>query len=259
MRLILKPFLFLYFIYALITFLLIMFLIFPFALLGSFLARIRGGNLIYRLCRLWGDCWFFLVFIRPKLIYEVPHDRSKPYLFVSNHLSYLDAAFIVKVFRQPLRPLGNVEMSKIPVFGFIYKKAIVSVDRSNPRNRAQSILILRSVIKKGISVLVFPEGTFNMTNHALKQFYDGAFRVAIETETPIKPVLFLDTYDRLNYKSVFSLNPGRCRAVYLEEIPVKGRGIDGIAQLREEVYSLMEKKLREYGASWINEAGPAKT
>ncbi len=39
--------------------------------------------------------------------------------------------------------------------------------------------------------MVFPEGTFNMTTEPLKEFYDGAFRVAIETQTPVKPVLFL--------------------------------------------------------------------
>ena len=59
-----------------------------------------------------------------------------------------------------------------------------------------------------------------MTNKPLKEFYDGAFRLAMETHTPIKPVLFLDTYDRMNYKSMFSLTPGKCRIVYLEEISV---------------------------------------
>src|SRR3712207_7881343 len=42
-------------------------------------------------------------------------------IFVSNHISYLDSAVIPKIFRKPVRPLGKVEMSKIPIFGFIYK------------------------------------------------------------------------------------------------------------------------------------------
>ena len=115
-------------------------------------------------------------FYLDKKIYEAPHDKKKPYIFVSNHISYLDAAILVKAFRQPVRPLGKVEMSKVPVFGFIYKNAIVTVDRSNPENRAKSVRIFKSIISKGISVLVFPEGTFNMTNQPLKEFYDGAFR-----------------------------------------------------------------------------------
>jgi len=207
--------------------------------------------MIFRLCMLWADIWFLLVFIRVKRIYESQHDKLKPYIFVTNHISYLDAAIIVKAYRQPLRPLGKVEMSKVPIFGFIYRKAIVTVDRSSADNRADSVRILKSIISKGISVLVFPEGTFNMTHQPLKDFYDGAFRVAIETQTPVKPVLFMDAYARLGYESIFLLNPGLCRIVYLDEIPVDGFTINDIALLKEKVFRIMEDKLLQYEASWI--------
>lgn len=206
-----------------------------------------------RLCMLWADLWFFLVFIWHKKIYEAPHDKSKSYIFVSNHISYLDAAIIPKAYRQPIRPLGKVEMSKVPVFGFIYRNAIVTVDRSSAANRANSVRILKSLINKGISVLVFPEGTFNMTTQPLKDFYDGAFRVAIETQTPVKPVLFLDAYRRMPYESLFSMSPGRNRIVYLDEIQVTGYTLSDVALLKEEVFALMERKLVEYGAAWRRE------
>src|SRR5690606_8156209 len=108
--------------------------------------------------------WFPLIFVFHKKIYESPHDKKRQYMFVSNHISYLDSAVLVKAYRQPVRPLGKVEMAKMPVFGFIYKNAIVTVDRSSIQNRAESIRILKSILSKGISVVVFPEGTFNMTN-----------------------------------------------------------------------------------------------
>jgi 1-acyl-sn-glycerol-3-phosphate acyltransferase len=251
MRYLLRPFQWIYCIYAFISFVAIMLVVFPLAFIASFFGRIRGGNMIWRLCMLWGDIWFPLIFFQTKRIYETPHDRSKPYIFVINHISYIDAAYLVKVFRQPVRPLAKVEMSGIPVFGFIYKKSVVTVDRSSPQNRTQSIRILKSIIQKGISVVVFPEGTFNMTNKPLKEFYDGAFRVAIETQTSIKPVLIPDTFSRMNYKSIFSLTPGKCRSVYLDEIPVEGLNITDTHLLKEKVYSIMENKLREYRASWI--------
>ena len=242
-----------YSIYGLLVFVAIMLVIFPFVILASLLGRIRGGNLIFRLCSLWADLWFPLIGIFHRKIYEVPHDKTKQYIFVSNHISYLDSAVLVKAYRQPVRPLGKIEMARIPIFGFIYRKAIVTVDRSSPENRAASIRILKSIIRKGISVLVFPEGTFNMTHHPLKDFYDGAFRVAIETGTTVKPVLFLDTFDRMHYRSVFSLTPGKSRIVYLDEIPVEAYTLDTIAALRNKVYAIMEQKLREYKASWIKE------
>jgi 1-acyl-sn-glycerol-3-phosphate acyltransferase len=185
------------------------------------------------------------------MTYESPHDETRAYIFVSNHISFLDAAIIPKAYRQPIRPLAKVETGKIPVFGFIYRNATVTVDRSSTENRAESVRILQSIIRKGISVLVFPEGTFNLTHQPLREFYDGAFRVAIETQTPIKPVLVLDSYSRMNYKSIFSLNPGRCRIVYLKEIPVNGLGMEDTVKLKEEVFVIMENKLKEYKAAWI--------
>lgn len=203
-----------------------------------------------RLCMLWADLWFPLVFIWHKKKYEAPHNEKKSYILVSNHISYLDAAILVKAFRQPFRPLGRVEMSKLPVFGFIYRNAIVTVDRSSAINRAKSVRILKSIINKGISVMVFPEGTFNMGTTPLKEFYDGAFRVAIETQTPVKPVLFLDAYRRMPYESLFYMTPGRSRIVYLDEIPVTGFTSADVEKLKQHVYIIMEKKLIEYDAAW---------
>lgn len=241
-----------YSVYAFITFVAVMLLVFPFAIIGSMFGKIKGGNFIFMLCRLWADIWFFLIFIQHKKIFEAPHDKSKPFIFVSNHISYLDAAIIPKAYRQPIRPLGKVEMSKVPVFGFIYRNAIVTVDRSSTMNRANSIRVLKSIIKKGISVMVFPEGTFNMTTKPLKDFYDGAFRVAIETQTPLKPVLFLDAYRRMPYESLFSMSPGLSRIVYLDAIGVENLTLADLEKFKLQVFNLMEKKLIEYNAAWRN-------
>ena len=257
MKSLLKPLQWIYCIYAFITFVAIMLVLFPFALIAGFFGRIKGGNMMIRLCMVWADSWFLLIFIWHKKIYEEPHQlpdgrqcKKKAYIYVSNHISYLDAAILVKAFRQPFRPLGRIELSKLPFFGFIYRNAIVTVDRTSVTNRANSVRILKSLISKGISVLVFPEGTFNMTTGPLKEFFDGAFRIAIETQTPIKPVLFLDAYRRMPYDNLFSINPGRSRIVYLAEIPVTSYKLADIGKLKKEVYAIMEKKLVEYDAAW---------
>lgn len=240
-----------YSLYAIVLFVVIMLLIFPFVVIASFFGRIEGGNMIFWLCRVWGDIWFPLIGIYHKRIYEAPHDKTKPYIFVTNHISYLDSAVLVKAYRQPLRALGKVEVSKVPVFGFIYRNAIVTVDRSNTIDRASSLRVLRSILSKGISVLVFPEGTFNTTRQPLKDFYDGAFRLAIEMQTPIKPVLFLDTYSRMPYTGLLTMTPGRSRIVYMEEVPVKGLVMADLPALKQQAYTLMERKLIEYKAAWI--------
>ena len=240
--------------YAIIVFVLVMLLIFPFVIVASFFGAIRGGNIIYRLCCFWADIWFPLIFIFHKKIYESAHDPERAYIFLANHISYIDSAVLVKAFRQPVRPLGKAEISRIPIFGFIYRKAIVTVDRSSAEQRAKSIRRLKSVIKKGISVMMFPEGTFNTSGKPLKDFFDGAFRIAIETQTPIKPVLFLDTFDRMHYRSLFSFTPGRSRIVYLDEISVQGLTLQDTHKLKATVHAVMEQKLRAYKAAWIANA-----
>jgi len=251
MRPILKAIQIIYSAYAFALFLVLMIPVFLWALLVLPFGPVKSGNLIYKACTLWGDVWFFLIGVRQKNLYESPVDENKSYIFVVNHTSYMDIPIMVKAFRKPVRPLGKAETGKVPLFGTIYKNAIVTVDRSSPANRARSVLLLKSFLQKGLSVLVFPEGTFNQTGEPLKEFYDGAFRIAIETGTPIKPVLFLDAFDRLHYSSIFSLTPGKSRAVFLEEVPVDDLSLVDLPQLKNDVAQIMERGLRRYGASWI--------
>lgn len=257
MKYLLKPLHWIYCFYAFLLFIIIMLLLFPFVLLASMFGVITGGNLIYRICMLWGDIWFALAGIFHRNIYESKLDRNKQYIFIINHISFLDAPAVVKTIRRPIRALGKIEMKNVPVFGFIYSYAVVKVNRGSAEDRAKSVRNLKSVLKKGISLVIFPEGTFNLTHQPLKDFYDGAFRVAIETQTTIQPVLFLDTYDRMHHKSVFSLNPGINRSVFLEEIPVNGLTMNDVPALKKKVYDLMDHKLREYKASWISPPTPA--
>jgi 1-acyl-sn-glycerol-3-phosphate acyltransferase len=227
-------------------------LIFPLVVIASVFGKEKGGNFIYLLCQLWSDFMFVVLGMIHHNIIEGEWDPKKQYVFVFNHISYLDIPVIFKTIRrQHFRVLGKAEMAKIPIFGYLYRCAVVLVNRSDAAHRAQSVLQLKSVLKKGISIVISPEGTFNMGPQPLRHFYDGAFKIAIETQTPIKPMLFMDTYDRMNYRSIFYLSPGRSRSVILETIPVAGLTLDDVDLLKEQVYKKMEAGLIKYKASWI--------
>ena len=240
----------LYSIYAIVTFALLLLVIFPFVIIASLFGKVRGGNWIYRLCSAWSDSWFLLIGVRAQSVYtgNAPV-RSGHYIFVANHISYMDIPMIVKCIRQPVRALGKAEIGKVPLFGYLYRNAAVMVDRSSPENRKKSVLLLKSILKRGISVFIFPEGTFNTTGETLKDFYDGAFRIAIETQTALLPVIFPDTVKRLHYNSVLSFTPGKCRAIFLEPVPVEGLTGDDMPALKEQVWKQMEKALREVHSS----------
>ncbi len=234
-----------YSVYALILFIVIMLIALPFVLIASAFG-IKGGNFIYSICKVWARTWYALVGIQHQDIFESPHDTSKQYIFVANHISYMDIPPIVCTARQPIRVLGKYEMVKIPVFGWIYRAAVILVDRRDAERRAKSVRALKAAIKQGISIFIFPEGTFNETGKPLKEFFDGAFRIAIETQTPIKPLLFVDTIKRLHYKGLLELTPGKNRVVYLEEIKVDGLTMKDMPMLKQQVYEVMEEGLRRY-------------
>ena len=163
----------------------------------------------------------------------------------------MDIPQLLKAIRRPLRVLGKAEMARMPVFGIIYKAAVVPVQRNSAEARARSMEILRNVLARNISIFIAPEGTFNMSTAPLSKFYDGAFRLSIETQTPIQPLLFLDAVDRLHWKSIFALTPGPLRTVYLESISPEGYTPYDVAAFRNHVHAIMEQKLIAYRASWI--------
>lgn len=239
---------YIYSIYAFAIFISVMLLFFPFIIMASFFGRIKGGNIIYSICRIWADIVVFCWGINHKNIFEAPKVKDQAVVFVFNHISYIDIPFMMKAFRnEPIRILAKSAMAKIPVFGFIYKKTTIMVDRESNAARIKSVLLLKRILAKKISVVIAPEGTFNSTNKPLKSFYKGAFKIAIETNTIVQPVLFLDAYDRLNYNSIFSLTPGKSRAVFLTTI-LPGKDVEA---LKNKVYNEMELALIKYKASWI--------
>lgn len=245
MKLLLKPFQIVYCIYALLTFILIMILVLPFILIAAIFG-IKGGNFIYKICGIWAGLWYKTVFIFHKEIYETPHDINKQYIFVANHISYLDIPPVVLAIHQPVRALGKAEMTKIPIFGWIYRATAIQVNRSNAAHRSKSVRALKAALSNGLSIIMFPEGTFNETEKPLKEFYDGAFRIAIETQTNIQPLLLIDTLKRLHFKSIFSLTPGKNCVVYLQEISVQGLSSRDLQQLKQQVYTAMDSGLRRY-------------
>lgn len=171
---------------------------------------------------------------------------DKKYVYVANHISYLDTVLIYAAIPHYFRTLAKKEMVKIPVFGYVYKQLAVLVDRSSAHSRARSMRLMWRVLKNESNIAVFPEGTFNETDAPLKDFYDGAFRLAINTQTDILPMIFPDTVKRWHYSTAWKLNPGRNRVIYLEPVSIQGYSMERLPELKQKVYQQMEEALKEY-------------
>lgn len=246
MRSIVKVLQVFYSLYAFFLFAICVIIALPLTLICTLFGKVQGGNMMYSCYRFLLRAWYILIGVYHKDIYETREEHGKQYIFVANHISYMDIPPFLMAIRQPVRILGKYEMVKIPIFGWVYRIAVVLVERSSPEARARSVRALKSALKRNVSIFIFPEGTLNETGAPLKEFFDGAFRLAIEMQTPIKPLLFIDTVDRLHYSSLFSLTPGPNRVVHLPEVPVDGLTINDLKALKQQVYSIMDAGMRRY-------------
>ena len=242
-----KIFQLIYCIYALIIFAVLTILSAIALILLIPFGKAKLSKRIYKVCRYWSKTWYLFIGIQHKEIFEAKHNFSKPHIFVANHNSYMDIPPIVQLRHQPIRPLGKFESSKIPIFGWVYRAAVILVDRSNPEKRANSLRNLKAALHKKTSIFIFPEGTFSMTSQKpLKSFFNGAFKLAIEMQIPIQPILMIDAVDRMHFDSVFSLTPGPNRVVYLETIQVTEYSLEDVEILKNKVHAIMDAGLRKY-------------
>ena len=247
MRYFKKIFQLIYCLYALLIFVVLTFSAATVLILLLPFGKAKLSKRVYKVCRYWAKTWYAFIGIRHQEIYEAPHEFSRPHIFVANHNSYMDIPPIVQLKHQPIRPLGKFESSKIPIFGWVYRAAVILVDRSSPEKRARSLRNLKAALHKRNSIFIFPEGTFSMTHEQpLKSFFNGAFKLAIEMQVPIQPILMIDAVDRMHFSSVFSLNPGPNRVVYLKTIEVSAYNLSDIEKLKNEVYNRMDEGLRKY-------------
>jgi 1-acyl-sn-glycerol-3-phosphate acyltransferase len=142
-----------------------------------------------------------------------------------------------------IRPLAKKELKKVPVFGWIVSRAAIIVDRSSNESRRKSMDHLKDVLKKGISILIFPEGTQNRSKDLLAPFYDGAFRIAVETQQPIMPMV-IHNAGKLMPPTEFVIRPGTIHIEVLPEIPTTGLTTQDVPALKEKVMALMISKLQ---------------
>jgi 1-acyl-sn-glycerol-3-phosphate acyltransferase len=174
--------------------------------------------------------------------YQILHreniEPDKAYIYISNHTSFLDIPGITMMIKGQFRALAKKELKKLPVFGWIAQAACVIVDRSSNESRRKSMEHLKKILELNIPILIFPEGTQNRTTELLQPFYDGAFRIAIETQQPIMPFVVIGA-GRLMPPGKFFIQPGKIKIVVGQEITTEGLQLSDVAQLKDQVRTAM--------------------
>lgn len=234
-------------IWSFLVFISAMILVFPFILISSALFNVRQGqDIIYFFLKIWSWIFSFLCFFPLRVSGRKHIEPGKAYIYVSNHNSYLDAIVVVRAIPGSFKPLGKIEMVKVPVFGMIYKRVAVMIDRNSKESRAQSIEELKVDLARGQSILIFPEGTMNRSNLPLADFYDGAFRLAIEMQTPIIPMIILNARNLFPRGNPLAARPGLIKCHFLEPVQINGIAMDDLEDLKLRVYQQMESSILDF-------------
>ncbi len=171
---------------------------------------------------------------------------KKTYVFICNHRSLLDIPLAALSCKNTFRFLSKIELTKIPVMGYVIRKLYIAVDRSSKENRSKSFETMKKSIVDGISVFLFPEGTRNKTSNLLLDMREGAFRLAIETQTPIAILTVLNSHELLPPSGLMALRPGTLHAIWSEPIETKGMSADDFQTLKTKAHRLMKDNLENY-------------
>lgn len=169
---------------------------------------------------------------------------DRVYAFVCNHSNMLDVPFTSAVIRHYYKPLVKKELLSVPVLGQLLAMTSLPVDRKDPESRKRSADKMVEWMKSGLSLLIFPEGTRNRTNEPVKEFYDGAFKTAIEAGADIAPFVLLNIR-HLQPVGTNWVYPGRIIIRFLDPISTKGMALDQTNELKERVRQLIGDELRK--------------
>ncbi len=192
---------------------------------------------------LWAVGFFRLAFIPIKATWQFKPRRHQQYILCANHFSYLDIPAL-GLFPRPFKFVGKSQLSKIPLFGIMYNRIHVTVNRGNYKSRASSLVKARNEMSKGYNMGFFPEGGIVLNEFPkLESFKDGAFRLAVETQTPIIPITFLDNYRILPDDEILRMRRLPCRIIYHEPVYPKSNSEDAAKQLKHEVFRVIQTTL----------------
>ncbi len=234
-----------YLVYASIIFISLMLIALPLVLLASVIFKNNktGKKIILMLLRVWSWCFSLASFFWIKTKNKHLINQNLPHIYIGNHGSYLDAIAVCVSLPQHFSPLGKIEMTKVPIFGLIYKRIVVMIDRSSKESRDQSVNVLKKEIANGQSILIFPEGTMNKSIAPLGEFYDGAFRIAIETQTPLMPFVILKNRELLPRVNPLKAHPGILTTFFITPVDVKGLTLEDLPLLKDKVFNLMHEAI----------------
>lgn len=197
----------------------------------------KGQDLFIKISRLWMNVWLRLVGCPLTIKGKENFAKDTAYIVTCNHNSMMDIPLSCPFIPGPNKTIAKSSFTKVPLFGWFYRKGAVLVDRKSEVSRRQSFEAMKKVLSIGMHMSIYPEGTRNRTTEPMKKFYDGAFKLAVATNTAIIPAIIFNTNKALPVNKSFYFIPHKLAMHFLPPVPVDGQTAE---ELKDKVFELMK-------------------
>lgn len=227
------------------NFVITLLLLYPF--FWCFLLNEKWYGHAFQLMRIWAKWLCYGSGIFPSVKYEVEQSKiPSPSIIVANHSSYLDIVLSFIAMPNYFIFVGKQEINKAPLFRIFFKKMNILVNRKSVIDSHRAYVRAGEEIDKGRSVFIFPEATISSKGHIIP-FKNGAFKLAIDKQIPIVPIVYFENWKLLQNGGFLTANgrPGIPRIVVKEPVHTKGLTNTDLIPLRERVKVLIQETLQK--------------
>ncbi|RYF85015.1 MAG: 1-acyl-sn-glycerol-3-phosphate acyltransferase [Chitinophagaceae bacterium] len=182
----------------------------------------KGQDYFITVSRMWMWTWLHLIGCPVKVTGRQHFAPGKTYVIVYNHNALLDVPLSAPFVPGGNKTIAKSSFAKVPIFGWFYKRGSVLVDRQDDKSRVKSFEEMKRSLQMGMHMCIYPEGTRNRTEQPIKKFYDGAFKLAVDTQKDIMPCVILGTKKAMPIHKTFFLWPTPLRMDFLPAIATQG-------------------------------------
>jgi len=205
-------------------------------------------DLVFKLKRFWARIICIGSFLFPKIKYSKrKYKLPQPCIVVPNHTSYLDIVFSPFYIDHTTVFMGKAELLKVPLFKYFFVYLDIPVNRKSVTGSHKAFVDAGKKLDENISVVIYPEGTIGHAGK-LRAFKNGAFKLAVEKQVPIVPVVNLNNWTFLENGGFFKSHgkPGIPRIVVGEPISTVGMDEKNIEELKNKVHTFMQEELNKF-------------
>lgn len=195
-----------------------------------------GAEAFRQITKVWMNVWLNLIASPLKVVGKENFEKGKNYVVVCNHNSLMDVPITTPFVPGANKTIGKKSFAKTPIFGWVYIRGTVLVDRNSEESRRQSFAEMKQALHEGLHMVIYAEGTRNRTNDPLKSFHNGAFKLAVEAQKDIIPTVIFNTRKVLPANKTFYLWPHKLEMHFLPSINTQNISS---RELKEKVFKIM--------------------